>query len=112
MSAVAVVDLDSFVRLKEVSQYGAEDTDVGPHAGRVGALDPNQSAGKDVNTRLVLEGRLPRVLVGTKDVPLLCFSLLRDAEVGAVNQHEAVTAHVTIETTLEVDLRLGETVGG
>jgi hypothetical protein len=46
--------------------------------------------------------------MGTKGVPLYRFSLLWDAEVGAVDRHEAVIANVTIKATLKVDLRLCE----
>ena len=46
--------------------------------------------------------------MGTEGVPLYRFSLLWDAEVGAVNQHEAVIANVAIKAAHKVDLRLCE----
>jgi hypothetical protein len=44
--------------------------------------------------------------MGTEGVPLYRFSLLWDAEVGAVNRHEAVIANAAM--ALKVDLRLSE----
>jgi hypothetical protein len=45
--------------------------------------------------------------MGAKGIPLYGFSFLWDAEVGAIDRHEAVIAHAVIETALEVDLRVG-----
>ena len=51
------------------------------------------------------QGGLPRVLVGAEGIPPRHGSLLWDAEVGAIDRHEAVVAHVVgTEPALKVDL--------
>jgi len=45
--------------------------------------------------------------MGGKGISTYCFPFLWDAEVGSIDCHEAVIAHVMIETALEVDLRVG-----
>ncbi len=82
--AVAVIGLDAFVWLKEVRQTGGED---GPCPGRVRALDPHQVAHQNVNAQLVAKGGLPHILVGPKQVALLCNPLLGDMEVRPVHRH-------------------------
>ena len=68
--------------------------DIRPGAGGVGSADPNQIPRKDIHTQLIAEHGLPRVFVGTKGVPPHRGTLLLDAEVGSVDQHQAVVAHV------------------
>jgi hypothetical protein len=85
--AVAIVGLDAFVWLEEVRQTGGKDLDVGPHPGKVRALDPHQVAHQNVNAQLVAKGRLPCILVGPERVALLCSPLLGDAEVHPVHRH-------------------------
>ncbi len=60
------------------------------------------------------QGGLPRVLVGAEGIPPRHGSLLRDAQVGAIDRHEAVVAHVVVsEPALEDNLRLrGRQRGG
>ena len=70
-------------------------------------LVENQVPRDDVDTQLVPQGRLPRVLVGTKGIPLRRCSLLRDAEIGAIDCHCAVVEHVVhAQPALEDNLRL------
>ncbi len=85
--AVAVVGLDAFLWLKEVHQTGGEDLDVGPRPGGVQTLDPHQVAHQNVNAQLIAKGRLPCILVGPKQVALLCSPLLGDTEVCPVHRH-------------------------
>jgi len=62
----------------------------------------------------VAQGGLPRLLVGREGIHLRCGSLLRDAEVSAVDNHEEVVEHVVhAHPALEDDLRLwGRQRGG
>ena len=50
----------------------------------------------------------PAYLWDAKAFPFTASPFWGDAEVGAVDQHEAVIAHVVIKTSLIVDLLLGE----
>jgi hypothetical protein len=84
---VAVISLDAFVWLKEVRQTGGEDLDVGPHPGGVRALDSHQVAHQNVNAQLVVNGGLPRILVGSERAALLCSPLLGDTEVHPIHRH-------------------------
>ena len=56
----------------------------------VGILDPYQVPPYNTYPDLVAEGRLERVLVICKPVPLLHFSCLWDPEIGPVDGHQAV----------------------
>ncbi len=70
----------------------------------VWSLNPNQIPCKDVHPKLVAKRGLARVLVGTKEVPLPCRTLLLDAEVGAVDCHQTIIANIGDETALKNDL--------
>ncbi len=75
--------------------------------GRVGTLDPHQVTHKVVDTQLVAQGGLPRVLVGGECVPLLCDYLLGDVKVSPGNCHSVVVAHIVgAQPALKVDLCL------
>ena len=100
--AVAVVGLDALAGLEEVREDGVKYLDVGPLTGGVGSLDPNELAREDVDAKLVAEGGLPRVLVGTEGVPLLRDPLLLDAKVGAVDCHETIV-HLVIDERILPD---------
>ena len=107
VAVVALVGLDPLARLEEVPQNPVKIFNVGKLTSRVGTLDPQQVHCEDVDAQLVAKGGLPRVFVGRKGVPLLCDSHLRDSEVGAVNGHCSVVAHIVgTEPALEDDLRL------
>ena len=111
--AVAIVGLDSLAGLEEVRENGGEDLDVRPLTGRVGSLDPYKLSREDVHPKLVAQGGLPRVLVGTEGIPFLRDPLLRDAKVRTVNGHQTVVSDVmSAEAALEVHLRFGEREGG
>jgi hypothetical protein len=73
----------------------------------VWSLDPNQIPCGDVHPKLVAERGLARVLVGTKEVPLHCRTLLLDAEVGAVDCHQEIVANVVDKKALKNDLWFG-----
>ena len=79
-----------------------------PCTSGVWSLNPNQNARKVVHPKLLLEYGFARVLVGTKEVPLLSNTLLLDAEVGAINCHKAIIAYVIDKMALKDDLLLGE----
>jgi hypothetical protein len=104
---VAVVGLDALARLEEMGEDVVEDLDVHPSAGRVGPRDPHRIPGKDVNSKLVSERGLARILVGTEEVPLLCDPLLLDTKVCPVDCHQTVISDVIDETALKVDLWFG-----
>ncbi len=107
VAAVALVGLYPLTRLEEITQNLVENINVGILTGRVGTLDPHQDPRQDVDAQLVAQGGLPRILVGTKGIPLLRDSLLGDAEVSAVHTHQAVVAHIVgAQPALEEDLRL------
>ncbi len=53
---------------------------------------------------LVAERELSSVLVGTKEVPLPCCTLLLDVEVGAIDCHQTIVANVVYKTALKNDL--------
>ncbi len=108
MPAVAVIGLDALAQLKEVRKAAHEDLDVRPHPGGVGSLNPHKITHQDVDTQLVVEGRLPHVLVGPKQVTLLCSPLLGDAKVRPIHQHEAVVAYVVdAELAVKVNMWFG-----
>ena len=94
VAAVALVDLDLLARLEEVTQNLVKDFNVSILACRVATLDLHQVPYKDVHPQLVLQGRLPCIFVGCKSIPLLRDSLLRDSEVGSIDGHRAVVAHI------------------
>ena len=102
---VAVVGLDALARLEEVREDVVKDLDVRPSAGRVGSRDPHQIPGKDVNPELVLERGLARILVGTKEAPLLCNPLLLDTVVGTVDRHQTIVLLVVFETAFKHNLQ-------
>ena len=68
----------------------------------VWSLDPNQIPCGDVHPKLVAERGLARVLVGTKEVPLPCDTLLLDAEVGAIDHHQTIVSGIVDKTALVV----------
>ncbi len=105
---VAVVGLDALAWLEEVREDVVKDLDVHPSAGRVGSRDPHQIPGKDVNPELVSERGLARILVGAKEVPLLCNPLLLDAVVGTVDCHQTIISLVVFETAFKHNLRFRE----
>ena len=74
--------------------------DVRPSASRVGSRDPHQIPGEDVDSK--------PILVGTKEVPLLCNPLLLDTVVGTVDHHQTIILHVVFETAFENNLRFRE----
>ncbi len=94
VAAVALVGLYPLARLEEIMQNLLENFNVGILTSRVGTLDPHQVPRQDVDAQLIAQGGLPRILVGTKGIPLLCDSLLGDAEVSAIHSHQAVVAHI------------------
>jgi len=114
VAAVPLVGLDPLARLEEVTQHFVKYFNVGILTGRVRPLDPHKVPREDVHPQLIAQGGLPRVLVGREGIPLFCGSLLRDAEVGAVDRHEAVVEHIVrAQPALEDDLRLrGRQRGG
>ncbi len=65
---------------------------------------PNQIPREDVQPELVAECGLACVLVGTKEVPLPCCTLLLDAEVGAIDCHQTIVANVVDEMALKNNL--------
>ncbi len=75
-----------------------------PCTSGVWSLNPNQNARKVVHPKLLLEYGFARVLVGTKEVPLPCCTLLLDAEIGAIACHQTFVANIIYETALEVFL--------
>ncbi len=60
-----------------------------------------------VHPKLVAEHGLARVLVGTKEVPLPCCTLLLDTEVGAIDYHQTIVANIIDETALKNNLWFG-----
>ena len=57
------------------------------------------------------QGGLPRLFLGRKSIPLLRDSLLQDSEVGSIDGHCAVIAHIMgTEPALEDNLRSKEAV--
>jgi hypothetical protein len=62
---------------------------------------------KDVHPELIVERGLARVLVGTKEVPLPCHTLLLDVEVGAIDCHQTIFVNVVDKTALKNDLWFG-----
>ena len=112
VAAVPLVGLDPLARLEEITQNLVKNDNVGILTGRVRPLDPHQVPREDVHPQLVAQGGLPRVLVGREGVPLRRGSLLQDAEVGAIDCHEAVVAHIVVsEPALEDDLAGGGAAG-
>ena len=81
--------------------------DVVEGAGRVGALYPNKVPAQNAHLDLVSEGDLPHVLVGREGVP----PDRRDPKVRPVDGHEAIVAHVSFFSSIEVDLRWWREVG-
>jgi hypothetical protein len=69
---------------------------------------PHQISCQNINTRLVAQGRLPRVLVvGREGVPLFSGSTLLDTKVCPVNCHCTVIVRIVgIQPAIEVDLLL------
>jgi hypothetical protein len=59
-------------------------------------MDPGSIPGspRGCRTQLVVQGGLPRILVGCEGVPLLYNSLLQDAEVRSIDCLGAVVAHI------------------
>ncbi len=110
--AVADVGLHALARLKEVGEDFVENNNIGVLARGVRTLDPHQVPPQNAYAELVSERGLSRILVGREGIPLLWQSLLWHTEVGAVNGHEAVVAHVTFEAPVEVDLEEGVVEGG
>jgi hypothetical protein len=64
----------------------------------------NPNSLKGCRPKLIMERGLSRVLVGTKEVPLPCCTLLLDAEVSAVHCHQTIVANVVFEMALKHDL--------
>ena len=91
---VAVVGLDALALLEEVAEDLVENSNIIKASGWVGTLDPYQAPPYNTYPNLVAEGGLPRVLVGGEPVPRLCLSCLRDPEIGPIDGHQAVVAHV------------------
>ena len=83
------------------------DLDVRPGSGGVGPLYLGEIALQDIDAQLIAGGGLARVLVGTKDAPLLGDPLLLDVEVCAVSRHETIVQLVLDETALEAYLWFG-----
>jgi hypothetical protein len=105
--AVAVVGLHALAGLKEAGEDFVENNYIGVLTRRVRTLDPHQAPPQNADSKLLSERRLSCVLVGHKGVPLLWQSLLRHTEVGAIDGHEAVVAHVTFKAPGEVNLEEG-----
>ncbi len=107
VATVALVSLYPLARLEEITQNLPENFNVIILKGRVGTLDPHQIPCQDVDAQLIAQGGLPCILVGTKGIPLLCNSLLGDAEVSAIHSHQAVVAHIVgAQPALKDDLWL------
>mgnify|MGYP006183343783 CR=1 FL=1 len=81
-------------RIKEVAEDLVKNSNIIKASGWVGTLDPYQVPPYNTYPDLVAEGGLPRVLVGGEGVPRLCLSCLRDPEIGPIDGHQAVVAHV------------------
>ena len=91
---VAVVGLDALALLEEVAEDLVKNCNIIKASGWVGTLDPYQVPPYNTYPDLVAEGGLPRVLVGGEGVPRLRLSCLRDPEIGPIDGHQAVVAHV------------------
>jgi hypothetical protein len=63
VTAVAIVVLDSLLRLEKISENLVENLDVKVNTGRVETLDPYQAPCQDVYTQLIAEGGLSHILV-------------------------------------------------
>jgi hypothetical protein len=108
VAAVPLVGLDPLARLEEVTQHFVKYINVGILTGRVRPLDPHQVPREDVHPQLIVQGGLPRILMGREGVPLRRGSLLGDAEVRALHGHRAVVEHVMrAQPALEDNLRRG-----
>jgi hypothetical protein len=105
---VAVIGFDMLAWLKTVDWNAVKNNNVGIPTCGVGTLDPNLNPRENVDSKLVLVRRFARILVQGKVVALLCRTLLLDAEVGAINSHEAIIAYVVDETALKDNLWFGE----
>jgi hypothetical protein len=91
---VAGVGLDALALLEEVAEDLVENGNIIKASGWVRTLDPCQVPPYNTYPNLVAEGGLPRVFVGGEPVPRLCLSCLRDPEIGPIDGHQAVVAHV------------------
>ena len=105
---VAVIGLDSFVPLEEVGEDGIKNLDVRLLASGVRTLNPDKANPPDVDTQLVLQGRLAGILVGAEGVPLLRLPLLGDSKVGSIDQHQEVIANVVDEPSIKINLQFCE----
>ncbi len=109
VAMVALINLDPIARLMEVPQNLVDNFNVGILTSMVWPLNPNQIPCEDVDAQLVAKGGLPHLFLRCKGIPLLRNSLLRDLEVGSVDGHCAVVAHiVSTKPALEDYLRLKE----
>ncbi len=99
---LAIINLDSFTGLKEVTEDLVENNNC------FGVSSPNPNPGSTLgppyNTYpdLVAEGRTECVLVVKVSPPCLW-----DSKIGPIDGHQAVVAYVTYFLILEVDLRQG-----
>ena len=97
VAAVPLVGLDPLAWLEEITQNLVINDNVSILTGRAWPLDLHQVPREDVHPQLVVQGGLPRVLVGREGVPLRRGSLLGDAKVSSVDCHCAVVEHVVLK---------------
>ena len=109
VAAVALIlGLYPLAQLEEVMQNFVKIFNVGILTSRVlWTLDPYQVPCEDVHTQLIVQGKLTHILVGRKGAPLLCDSLLQDAEVCSIDCHHAVVVHIVgAQPALEDNMHL------
>jgi hypothetical protein len=73
---IAVVGLNTFAWWEGVREGVHKKIDIRSGAGGILPLHPDQISCEDVDPELVTERGLARILVKTKDIPLLCGTLL------------------------------------
>ncbi len=82
----------------------SKDGDIGLLTGWVGALNPYQVALQNVEADLISQRRLPFELEGCKCVAFRSSSFLEDAEVSAVDPHQAVIPAAAIFPAFKINL--------
>jgi hypothetical protein len=86
---VPVVGLYTLPGLEAMGLLVQKNLQIIPLTGGVGSTDPHQIPRQNVNPEFVPQGRLPRILMRCKGGTFLHY-----AEVGPVDRHQAVIAHV------------------
>ena len=109
VAAVALVSLDPLARLEEVPQNLVENFNVSILTSRVCPLNPNRFPAKMSTPSSYCRADFPAYLWDANAFPFFCDSLLQDSEVGSINGHRAVIAHIVgTKPTLEDNLRSKE----